>query len=138
MNQIATVARTQTIIWAAREFKVVTSFDEATQERYRKAALSYFHYCRLHPGENQCRAALLVGSIHFETKIAALRSEDRDSRLANIRQQLMAFSRVVSVDQPKQNSLPGIGRAFCRNHATVIYAVRKYGEAIKEALRIAS
>jgi len=146
MNEIATVAEMQTIIWAARDFKVVTSFDEGAQEKFRRAALSYYAYCRLHPGENRCRVALLVGAAHFDPRaeekrkidgfIAALQSPNRDAKLANIRQQLMAFARVISLEMPieKRNSLKGIGRVFRRNHATVIYAVRKYGDAVGQAL----
>jgi len=63
MNHIETVVRTQKVVWAAREFKMVTLFDEETKQRYRNAALAYYRYCQLHPTENRCKVALHVGEI---------------------------------------------------------------------------
>jgi|SRR5882724_6838382 len=147
MNHIETVVRTQKVVWAAREFKMVTLFDEETKQRYRNAALAYFRYCQLHPTENRCKVALHVGAVHFgqqvgrdgkianiRVQIAALQSSDRTGRIANIRQQLMAFCRVVSLGSPTPNALQGIGRAFHRDHSTVVYAIKKYGDAISEAI----
>ena len=117
MNHIETVVRTQKVVWAAREFKMVTHFDEETKQRYRNAALAYYRYCQLHPTENRCKVALHVGAIHFgqqvgrdgkianiRVQIAALQSSDRTGRIANIRQQLMAFCRVVSCTAPANPS----------------------------------
>jgi len=138
MNHIESVVRIQKTTWASREFKVVTLFDDSTKERFRKAALAYYRACEMYPAKNRCDIALMVASIHFEQDIKALQSEKRNGRLANIRQQLMAFSRVVSLGAATPNSLPGIGRCFKRDHSTVIYAVKKYSRAISEALECRS
>lgn len=138
MNQIETVTHTKRILWAARELKQVMSFDKETKERWRRAALDYHAYCQAHPGQDRCKIALLIGSTHFARSIAALQSKDRDGSLANIRQQLMAFARIVSLDAHPPNAIKGIGRCFKRDHSTVIYAVKKYGKAISEALECRS
>ena len=65
---------------------------------------------------------------------AKIRSPCRDSDLATIRQQLMAFARVASFETEVINSWNGIGRVFHRDHATVVYAVKKYGRALCGAL----
>lgn len=174
MDQLATIERTQIIIRSSREFKVVTSFDAATEARYRDAASAYRRCCEQRPGENRCRIAAWVACNQFEQTIARLQSDSRDAKLAEMRQQLMAFCRVVSFREMRArsprvaelwsygtmtpraitaalaargiampegqvarllpNSLPSIGRCFNRSHATVVYAVNKYGEAIANVI----
>lgn len=189
MNHIETVTETKKIIWASREFKVVTAFDKPTIERFRKAAIAYRLYCQMEPKADRCELAIKLGAKYFSDQItdapvsigkmvAILRSDERSGKLANVRQQLMAFSRVVSITAMEEtvpsiaalwaggkvspsaiaarlradgmptrtqqvarhlpNSVENIGGSFGRDHSTVVYAVKKYGKAISEALECKS
>jgi chromosomal replication initiation ATPase DnaA len=122
----------------ARQYKIplrlVEPFDQATIERYVLAAESYRRCVRERPKENRCRIALIVGARIFSVPIAQLQAKRRD-RLTSIRQQLMAFSRVVSLGDDKPNSWMGIARCFNRRHQTVMHAALLYGELIEEIIR---
>jgi chromosomal replication initiation ATPase DnaA len=134
MNQLATIEASPTVMAAGREIKIVTSFDEATAERYRRAAKTYTALCEANPGENRARIALAAGAQAFEIPVIKVRAHERTGDLPEMRQQLMAFARVVSYGEPVLNSYNNIGRVFHRKHATVIYAVKKYGDAIADLL----
>lgn len=119
-----------------REVKIITSFEDVeTCQRYRDAAQLYLEFCQKKPGENRCRVALVAGSMAFGKRISDLQSRARETDLAEVRQQLMAFSRIVSVGPTRRpNSWKGIARVFHRSHATVIYATKKYGDAITKVI----
>jgi chromosomal replication initiation ATPase DnaA len=106
---------------------VVTSLDRITERRCQAAARAYRQSCEMHPEQNRVRLAFFAGAVAFEAKPADLRSPRRD--LAEIRQQLMAFSQVIS-----QGPWSAIGRMFCRHHSTVIHAAKKYGPAIAHVI----
>jgi Bacterial dnaA protein helix-turn-helix len=131
----------------SREVKVAASFTVSMQARFRDMEAQYLNL--ITRGWNRCDIAFAVGVREFRRDIemafrvrkapemdvsAKLRSPCRDSELAEIRQQLMAFARVVSFETDVVNSWNGIGRVFHRDHATVVYAVKKYGNALCRVL----
>ena len=132
---------------APREVKSLPSFPFSMQARFRDMEAQYLNL--ILRGWNRCDIAFAVGVREFRSEIemafrvrkapamdvaAKIRSPCRDSDLATIRQQLMAFARVVSYETEVINSWNGIGRVFHRDHATVVYAVKKYGRALCRAL----
>jgi hypothetical protein len=81
----------------------------------------------------RCRMALVVGSRVFSVPIDDLQAHDR-GQLTAVRQQLMAFARVVSLGDVVPNSWSAIGRVFNRKHANVMHAFKVYGETLGEII----
>ena len=106
-------------------------------ERYNEMREDYLERCVKLPTMNRCQIALLVCSYQFEIPVEHLTAPGRGRpELAEIRQKMMAFSRVVSLGTPRLNTWKGIGRAFQRRHSTVIHATQKYGAQIAAALEV--
>ncbi len=107
-------------------------------ERYCEMREDYLERCVKLPAMNRCQIALLVCAYGFEIPIEHLTAPGRGTHdMAETRQKLMAFSRIVSLGTPKLNTWKGIGRAFMRRHSTVIHATQKYGAQIAAALEVA-
>ncbi len=112
--------------------RIVTAIDSRTRLRLREAAKAYGRACALRPGDNRCQLAFTAGVASFGYSIGRLQSDDRETDLTRVRQQLMAFCRVIS---PKpRHSFEVIGRLFHRHHATVMHAAAKYGDAIEQVI----
>lgn len=127
MQQMEIAAGTGRRIVVAREDKIVRWLDSATAHRLRAANEAFRQERLARPAERACISAFHVGARVFEVPVAELRAYCRNPEIAEIRQQLMAFCRVVG---GSSNSLKGIGRCFNRHHATVLYATRKYGGVV--------
>ena len=103
---------------------------------YRYLADEYRQACGDRPYDSHAHIALQIGARVFNVPVSALRSAKRgEQQLCETRQQLMAFTRIVSVAHPQPNSWKSIGRAFNRHHATVIHATHKHGDIIAKALQ---
>lgn len=106
-------------------------------ERYCEMRDDYFERCLKLPTMNRYQLVLIVCAYGFDLPIEHLTAHDRGrTELVEIRQKMMAFSRVVSLGTPKLNTWKGIGRAFKRRHSTVIHATQKYGPEIAAALEV--
>jgi hypothetical protein len=114
----------------------VCPFTAEEIERLRHMANDYARVVHRKPFANHCIMAFEVCVHAVELPAEILRAKDRGNPpLCVLRQQMMAFSRVVSLrDTTRINSWKGLGRAFNRTHAAVMAATKKYGPAIEEVL----
>jgi len=112
-----------------RRGKIVSTFDPQTEERFRNAAAAYRETCKARPSANRCKVAFMVGATTFKVTVETMQSKAKRSDISKVRQQLMAFSRVVS-NGKRRNSWKEIAKCFHVTHASVIYAHKRYGAAI--------
>lgn len=93
----------------------------------------YYDACMARPFVNRIILARKLGSKQFNIPVTELLAADSiDDRRAEVRQIIMAFTYVVGQGKHKYMA---IGRAFNRKHATVIHAVKKYENGLRELLR---
>lgn len=107
--------------------------------RYGTMRDDYRRKCKAEPFSNRCLMALCIGARAFGIAVPQLQAaRDRTRpRLDEDRQRLMAFSRVVSMGEPKTlNTWKGIARAFHRQHPAAITATHKYGAQIAAAMEM--
>jgi chromosomal replication initiation ATPase DnaA len=121
---------------AAPEFFIRRFLSDIEEECFRTMATKYWETCATRRGFDRCQIALRVGAKGLDISIDSLHERRRCKALVEPRQKLMAFSRIVSLETDIVNSWKGIGRAFKRDHATVIHATHKYGDQISSALRV--
>lgn len=106
-------------------------------ERYCEMREDYLERCSKLPTMSRYQVALMVCAYGFDMPLKELWAHDRKSTdLVEIRQKMMAFSRIVSLGTPKLNTWKGIGQAFKRRHSTVIHATQKFGAQIAAALEV--
>lgn len=105
--------------------------------RYGRMRDRYVRRLAAAPFSNRYTLALSIGAEEFSIPIPVLQAarDQRQPHLAEDRQRLMAFSRVVSLGR-QLNTWKGIARSFCRQHPTVINATQKYGAQIAAALEM--
>jgi chromosomal replication initiation ATPase DnaA len=107
--------------------------DNCDLEIYRHLADEYHRACGLRPYDNHCLIALQIGARVFNVPVPDLQQPKRGlPHICDTRQKLMAFARLVD---ERSNSYKSIGRAFKRNHATVIHATHKHRDVIAMALQ---
>jgi hypothetical protein len=104
-------------------------------ERFRWMSEEYHRICIARPFVNRCITALAVCSRGFDMPAAEIRAKSGNRALGELRQKLMAFSRVVSLDTDIVNPWSGIAKQFDRKHSTVVCAVYRYGDAIQQAIK---
>jgi chromosomal replication initiation ATPase DnaA len=119
---------------AVRVDPVVVMLDELTARRLREATVAYRAVSEKNP-DNRYRLAMAIGAEQFGLKERDLRTKSRKTHIAEVRQLLMAWVRMVTLRRgSRANSLKRLGRCFKRHHATVLYALAKYGAAVEKEL----
>lgn len=101
---------------------------------YRRMADDYRRTCAKNTSLNRTQIAVKIVARTINIPIATLQAKSRKHDIVETRLRLMAFTRIVSLDDRRPNPWKQIGRAFKRHHSTVISSVAKYGEEITHAL----
>lgn len=90
------------------------------------AKASLRDYCEIQPRMVELRHVQKVVAEHFNVDLAELRSSKRNRSLVQARHIAMYLAREMTSE-----SLPDIGRAFGRDHTSVLYAHEKISDEIK-------
>lgn len=97
-------------------------------ERYVWIAAQYKR--RIKPGLNKAKLARDIAAFAFEITIEQLVSPSRKRPLPIARHKIICFTRLLTGIGPRQ-----LGVLFNRDHATIVYACRKYHGEIAAILR---
>ena len=103
---------------------------ESDAQRYAWIVAEYRR--RLRPGVNRARLARDLAAIAFETPIEQLVSASRKWPLAHVRQKIVCFTFLMT-----DVSWHALGALFNRDHATIIFACRKYAVEVEAMLGVA-
>jgi hypothetical protein len=102
-------------------------------ERLRLAFSQYKHLIAGNPA-NRVQTAMVIAASAFEVSIRDLQSPDKRRPLCYVRQKIMTFVHECALDfYGKRPSMPAVGKAFNRDHTTVLHARKKYEGLIEEA-----